>query len=277
MAKLLGRVPFMRTLYVRMIAIIITILLASASIAFVGSNIYYHYFLKPENDAKITHIAKQTVAIYEEGKNEDIDTYLSTLTALGYQFYLADETGKGRFFGARFRKENIKQADVHKVLEGRTYHGIGKYPWKLFVTGFFDNELRNTIGVPVQVDGQREALFVRPNTVVQFGEMRIFLAVLLAAVLLLSFLLVIISMSFIVKPIKKLTEATKKIAEGNYRLKLNEKRKDEIGRLASNFTRMSESLKNTEEKRQEFVSNVSHEIQSPPYIHTRLFPSIARR
>lgn len=40
-------------------------------------------------------------------------------------------------------------------------------------------------------------------------------------------------------------------------------RSDEIGRLAKDFTQMSENLQQTEEKRQQFVSNVSHEIQSP--------------
>src|SRR5699024_8751006 len=64
-------------------------------------------------------------------------------------------------------------------------------------------------------------------------------------------------------PIKKLTDATKRIAAGNYHLKLNVKRRDEIGRLAKDFSTMSDSLEKTEEKRQEFVSSVSHEIQSP--------------
>src|SRR5699024_2167678 len=43
----------------------------------------------------------------------------------------------------------------------------------------------------------------------------------------------------------------------------NVKRRDEIGRLAKDFSTMSDSLEKTEEKRQEFVSSVSHEIQSP--------------
>src|SRR5699024_12676979 len=52
-------------------------------------------------------------------------------------------------------------------------------------------------------------------------------------------------------------------AAGNYHLKLNVYRRDEIGRLANNFSIMSNSLEKTEEKRQEFVSGVSHEIKSP--------------
>src|SRR5699024_11896321 len=62
---------------------------------------------------------------------------------------------------------------------------------------------------------------------------------------------------------KQLTTATQKIAGGNYHIKLHVNRRDEIGRLAQDFTKMSTRLAQTEEKRQEFVSNVSHEIQSP--------------
>src|SRR5690625_5286857 len=90
-----------------------------------------------------------------------------------------------------------------------------------------------------------------------------FLAVLLILALLFSFLFVLVSTTFIVRPIKRLTKATKKIAAGNYHLKLKVNRKDEIGRLSDDFTKMSDRLNRTEEKRQEFVSNVSHEIQSP--------------
>src|SRR5699024_3434437 len=152
---------------------------------------------------------------------------------------------------------------IEEVLNGDIYHGIANFPWKLFVTGFFDNELKNTIGFPIHIDGEAYALFIRPNTMQQFGEMRIFLAILLIFSLLFSFLLVLISTQFIVNPIKKLTDATKRIAAGNYHLKLNVKRRDEIGRLAKDFSTMSDSLEKTEEKRQEFVSSVSHEIQSP--------------
>lgn len=239
------------------------IMIASALIAFAVTNIYYQHFLKPDNDEKVTHIAKNIVELFEENPNQSISDYLTAMTDLGYTFYLVRDTGIAETFGNPFSSEEMDQRDIEKVLRGEIYHGIANYPWKPFVTGFFDNEVKNTIGVPVQISGKTHALFVRPNSIQQFGEMRIFLAVLLVLALLFSFLLVLASTRFIVKPIKTLTEATRKIAAGNYHLKLDVNRKDEIGRLASDFSTMSSSLAKTEEKRQEFVSNVSHEIQSP--------------
>src|SRR5699024_1032526 len=252
----------MRTLYVRIFLITIAIMIASALFAFIASNVYYHQYLKPENDKKMTNIAKNAVAIYEANNYESTDAYFSALTNLGYQFYLIDQDGNEKMYGNPFRVKEIPEKEVEKVFNGEMYHGIRENPWKLFITGFFDNKLKNTIGIPIQMNGETSALFVRPDTQYQFGEFRTFLAVLLLLTLLFSFLLVLMSTRFIVRPIKKMTEATKKIAAGNYHLKLNVNRSDEIGRLARDFSQMSNSLAQQEEKRQEFVSNVSHEIQS---------------
>lgn len=238
-------------------------MIASAVISFLGTNVYYQYYLKPENDKKVTQIAENIVTVFETNDYQQVSPYFNSMTDLGYKFYLVDQEGNEKTYGDPFRLHNLKPERVKEVLDGNVYHGIKNYPWKPFVTGFFDDELKNTIGMPIEINGETEALFVRPNTMQQFGEMRTFLAVLLILALIFSFLLVLISTRLIVNPIKKLTDATKKIAAGNYHLKLNVNRRDEIGRLASDFSKMSDSLEQTEEKRQEFVSSVSHEIQSP--------------
>src|SRR5699024_8507195 len=235
----------------------------SAIIAFAVTNMYYQVYLKPENDQKVTQIAKNIESIYEGNNNQSLPAFLTSIADLGYKFHLVSPNGEAKTLGEPFSSMKMEQSDIQAVLNGDIYHGIGNYPWKPFVTGYFDNHLENTIGVPIELNGSTYALFVRPDSMQQFGEMRIFLAVLLILTLLFSFLMVLISTRFVVKPIKKLKEATKKIAAGNYHLKLDVRRNDEIGRLANDFKKMSDSLERTEEKRQEFVSSVSHEIQSP--------------
>lgn len=253
----------MRTLYVKIIVMTIAIMIASTLIAFVVSNIYYQYYLKPENDQKITEIAEDIVTVFETNDDEDIASYLTMMANLGYTFFLIDPSKNGQTYGESFSSYHLEPAHIEQVLAGDIYHGIANFPKSIFVTGFFNNELHNTIGIPVTVSGETHALFVRPNTVQQFGEMRIFLALLLVFALLFSFILVLMSTRLIVNPIQKLIEATRKIAAGNYHVKLNVNQHDEIGILASDFSKMSDQLGQVEEKRQEFVSNVSHEIQSP--------------
>lgn len=254
----------MKTLYVRIIATMIIIMIVSSLSSFVIANLYYHHALKHENDAKNTEIAQNIVSTYEamDGK-ENIDTYLNSMAGLGYFLYLHSADGTGQTYGGEFRKNTLSDEDIKLVLNGETYHGLKKFPRHIFITGFFNNDLMNSIGVPIEVDGETKALFVRQDTVHQFGEIRIFLAIILVLIIISSLLLVLLSTRYIVKPIRNLTEATRKIATGNYHVKLNVKRKDEIGRLANDFSQMSNSLAKNEEKRQNFVSNVSHEIQSP--------------
>ncbi|WP_163527772.1 sensor histidine kinase [Halobacillus ihumii] len=252
----------MKTLYLRIVVVTLVIMVVSSVIAFIGANIYYQQILKPANDAKNTEIAKDIVQLYND-TNLGPDTFFKQTAELSYQFYLTDGEGSGTFYGAPFRDQSLSAQAVNKVLSGETYHGMENYPGQTFVTGFFSNELTNSIGVPVEINGERHALFMRPDIEQQFNEIHILLAVLLVFTILLSMILVLFSTRYIVRPMKNLTEATEKIANGQYSIQLKQNRKDEIGTLAKSFNSMSRKLKRVENMRQEFVSNVSHEIRTP--------------
>lgn len=73
----------------------------------------------------------------------------------------------------------------------------------------------------------------------------------------------LVAAMFLVRPIKKLTKATRHIAGGDFNVKLNIKQKGELGTLARSFEEMMHDLQQLEQMRREFVSNVSHEVQSP--------------
>lgn len=63
----------------------------------------------------------------------------------------------------------------------------------------------------------------------------------------------------------EIIEALRKIAKGDYNVQLDFKmdRRNEIKEVINHFNHMANQLKQMEEMRQEFISNVSHEIQSP--------------
>jgi len=67
----------------------------------------------------------------------------------------------------------------------------------------------------------------------------------------------------ITKPIKKMREAAKSIATGNYKEKIPITSQDEIGQLAESFNEMTESLFQLETMRSSFISDVSHELRTP--------------
>ena len=67
----------------------------------------------------------------------------------------------------------------------------------------------------------------------------------------------------IVKPISRLTKATNELSKGNYRVRVNYTGKDEIARLNRSFNQMAQQLAKQDETRQQFISDVSHEFQTP--------------
>lgn len=67
----------------------------------------------------------------------------------------------------------------------------------------------------------------------------------------------------IVKPISRLTKVTDELAKGNYKIRVNYEGKDEISSLYASFNQMAVRLAKQETVRQQFISDVSHEFQTP--------------
>ena len=67
-----------------------------------------------------------------------------------------------------------------------------------------------------------------------------------------------------VKPIREMVEATRRYAEGDFDVRMNDYgRGDEMGELAASFNAMAESLQQTERQWREFIANISHELKTP--------------
>ncbi|EOV8884750.1 sensor histidine kinase [Listeria innocua] len=253
----------MKSLYSRIVVTMLVVILSSSLLGFFFANIYYQIKLKPFNDEKTAKIAQEVQQFYQSNASISLKEYLENVGELGYKLYLTDGKDQSSYFGGAFRKKDLPNKTVQQVLAGETYHGIDTFDTGIFITGFFDNDVRNTIGVPVKADGEKLALFIRQDPEQQFGELRIFFAMILVFTSIISILFVLISGRYIVKPVVKLTNATKKIRRGNYDVALEVRRKDEIGQLADSFAKMASELEKSEAARQEFVANVSHELQSP--------------
>ncbi|GAA3409009.1 HAMP domain-containing sensor histidine kinase [Paenibacillus hodogayensis] len=252
----------MKSLYASMCLIFCSVIIVSSLLGFLVSNLYYQVRIKPQNDAKLTGMAHQ-IQTFLEAHPDSWESYLTSTAALGYRIYITDESGREHIYGTPFRVMDLEPPHIRTVLDGQVYHGVAEFPSKPFITGFFDNQLRNSVGVPVRMQERNYALFLRPDAQIQFGELRIFFSLILGLAILFSLGFVVIGALYIVRPINRLAEATKRISEGRYDIRLNVGRRDQIGQLASRFMTMSRELERTNRARQEFVANVSHEIESP--------------
>ena len=68
---------------------------------------------------------------------------------------------------------------------------------------------------------------------------------------------------FIVDPIRKILEVIQRMSEGHLDQRLEIKGHTEMAELAFSFNLMADKLQQVEETRQNFVSNVSHELKTP--------------
>jgi signal transduction histidine kinase len=253
----------MKSLYGKFALTTIFIMVLSGVLSFVISNLYYQHSLKPQNDDKVTNFALEFSDYIQTDPNINLKNYLNHIGLIGYQIYIVNNDGGEQFFGNAFRDRTLSNKAIDTVLAGEIYHGISQFPHKTFVTGFFANELKNTVGVPFTYQQRKFALFIRPDIKLMFNEMHLLFAWLLLTSILLSILFVLIGSKFLVNPVVKLNQATKILSEGNFTIHLDINRKDEIGDLAGSFMNMSRKLEKVDKLRKEFISNVSHDIQSP--------------
>ncbi|MCJ8010804.1 HAMP domain-containing histidine kinase [Paenibacillus sp. KQZ6P-2] len=118
------------------------------------------------------------------------------------------------------------------------------------------------MGFPLQTADEQLTLVIHPESANMDFVFTIMGTFILIALTIGSFKFVLFT-RVVVKPLKALTAATKKVAKGDYNIALQTKSKDELGVLSEQFQQMAHELSQIERMRQEFVSNVSHELQTP--------------
>lgn len=84
------------------------------------------------------------------------------------------------------------------------------------------------------------------------------------AVMLLSLLLSLMTAKRMAQPLDEMARASRKFAHGDFSVRVKEDgRTDEVGALVSAFNSMADSLEAAEQRRNEFIANVSHELKTP--------------
>jgi len=68
---------------------------------------------------------------------------------------------------------------------------------------------------------------------------------------------------WLVKPIRRLNLAMRKMTDGDLSVAVNANRNDELGQLADDFNRLAEVLKQNHSDRQQWVSDIAHELRTP--------------
>lgn len=252
----------MKSLYPKIVGLVCVVLLASALLALLISNIAYYSFWQDSYSQKVEEAVETAIDYYETHGDGNADSFYKMLQATGFQLYV--QTGNGiERYGNTFRDESLSNQVVEQVKRGQPYYGMREYPFHLFLLGLFDNEVINTYGTSVKTAQGTDAVFVRPDLSRQIRELHLFVGLFLGLLVVISFLLLVFSIRYLVRPIRRLTEATEQMADGDYGIRVGTKSRDEIGELSRRFDEMAKAIEASDTERRRFVANVSHEFRSP--------------
>ncbi|MBS5114686.1 MAG: HAMP domain-containing histidine kinase [Erysipelotrichaceae bacterium] len=120
-----------------------------------------------------------------------------------------------------------------------------------------------TIGNIITINGEDCYLFVQKDISKQEYIFKHSAFMAIGFIFIVGSIVFLIIADIIVKPIARLTRATQELAKGNYNITVNYEGNDEMGKLNRSFNLMAAQLAKTEQTRQQFISDVSHEFQTP--------------
>ncbi|MBO9604818.1 MAG: HAMP domain-containing protein [Paenibacillaceae bacterium] len=241
-----------KTLYVRVVlTFLVTIVIALLGATLLGL-VMFERELNDLQHNEMRVAGENIVRAYEAVEVNDLDRFMGSVGPLtSYPIRVYDDAGNMKSYLGANRPDQvaIPPEAVRQVLNGEVYQADAKND-KVF------------IGLPFRHQARPYALFLLSSSKNEGTILSLFLTVLLFA-LLIGSLCILLAAGYLVKPLKALTKATKRLAKGDFDVAVRVKRKDEIGALAQSFNEMAFELKQVETMRRDFVSNVSHELQSP--------------
>ncbi len=244
-----------KSLYTRMLYVFLGSVLVSLAVGFIVTNSLFRDQVTGIVQDSLISNGRSIVQAYKESDPQQRDFLLKSMASAPlYYIRIYDQTGNV-ISVATPGSENtlhVSEDELNQVLSGSVYRESPE-------SGFENLK----VGLPFEIGGEPYALFMKQNFS-EFGRsMAGLFTTQLLIILLIGSLLIVLSVRYIVKPIQYLTTATRKMAKGDFSIHLKTKRQDEIGQLTASFNEMADELGKLEKLRRQFVSDVSHEIQSP--------------
>lgn len=205
---------------------------------------------------------------------EEVQNYykLQNTTEGFYDYYLQVDQG------GKFQPNLDPSGNPLQQHEIRGVNGLVDTQYKALIP-FFSFEVGQTLpdqmmkdAIAVKVNGDTIA-WVLPDKKHQFTlnpQEELFLrritsAIGLAALagMIVAVVMGILLANGIVKPIRRLTKASKSLAEGELRQQVPVTSTDELGQLTTTFNQMSDDLARADEQRKRLTADITHDLSTP--------------
>jgi len=234
------------------------------------SNSFEEYFMKQKEEALINHgktIEKeyQRAALTGVIDYDKLDWEIRALGEyLNTRIWLINNRGQiyisSRVEDISMIEMELKYDELKMIFNGEIIMRRG------YFKEFFDEQVL-TVGYPIKV-GDRVvlALFMHAsipeiNKTIRDIYRIAFISLVFST--LIALVLIFVVSRKMTKQIKDLNNAVKEIAKGDFDKRINIYSKDEFGELANNVNEMAGELKNLEDMRRTFISNLSHDLRTP--------------
>lgn len=173
-----------------------------------------------------------------------------------------------------YAKSSEMAITCYSLKDGYVAYGNKKYnPSPEEMTLFFEKKdenfskkLRDEIlsyGTKNNINGVDYYIYVQKDTSGQKSAIANSAILILGCVFLTGSIVFLVIADIIVKPLTRLTNALKELSNGNYDVRVDNVGQDEISKLNQGFNQMARQLAKQDETRQKFISDISHEFQTP--------------
>lgn len=268
----------MKSMYSRQFAamagmVLLSFLLLGASFAALS----YQYTIREQqetlerNGNSIAEFTSSYLNASQDGtvwQRREFQSYLNTVAQVGnLHILLCDNSGLILF--ATSGTEELTDLETHSLSPALTelisndrYAGVssldGLYAERRYVVGLpilgLSNQLQGLVLITSDASGFRG---------IWHDITALFIVTALAVVLIAAIICSVTSMHQS-RPIKEIAAAARQFGMGQLDVRVDVgNRKDEVGELAEAFNSMADSLARSEQRRSEFVANVSHELKTP--------------
>jgi len=243
-----------RSLYTRVVVTFLVAVIGGTIISFFVATWIFKDKLNENLQIPLLNFGQDIALIFDTLPYHEAETLVSEMNQLkSYHIRIYEETGQFKNYGESNGDKfaDVPNEQVRKVLSGE-------------VVQVESSGVSSTLlGMPLTTEMGTKAMFVEPISLPSTSLAVKLILNFSTYALVLGSLVFLVAAMFFVKPIKKLTKATRHIAGGDFNVELNIKQSGELGTLARSFEEMAHDLQQLEQMRRDFVTNVSHEVQSP--------------
>jgi len=231
-----------KTIYAKLVLIFVGIFILGNIVSFTITSITTGESLMGELTDSLTGVLTTVKDVYENGETtaEEIEK-LYTSGFISVKFY-ADPAKLSENYG--ISRDTLLSIDAEPlVFKGREIE-------------------KHQIAISVVKSGESYIVAAPEVNNIAFDFYTVIFRANILSLIFGSVLMLVIA-RFIVKPVKKLSTATERIARGDFEVYIEKNRKDEIGQLIDNFNIMTKELAGMELLRNNFISDISHEFKTP--------------